>query len=322
MEDFLQRALLFIDRWSIVLYAVGLLGVLRYLLAAREAFHQRRFTPFPIEREEASAMLRDSVVILIFLAAILATTFYIDRVLFSTAESATGEPSRASSEPTATATSPAIGVAVTEQAGEATPTSSDTSEGTEAATATITLPTEPAAPPEPQQEATPTESSEAAPPTAEVTNTPPPPPTATVVASPIPTQPPPPTETPPPPPTSTPAPPPTSTAPPLPQVPAARCNTPGVQIASPANGQVVGGTVSIVGTANIADFQFYKVEYASGTSGAFASIGGVVNQSVSGGQLATWNASGFGSGVWNLRLTVVDQTGNFPAPCDIYVIIP
>jgi hypothetical protein len=63
MEDLWQRALLFIDRWSFVLYIVGILGVVRYLLVARDAYQQRRFTPFPIEREEAGALLRDSLIL-------------------------------------------------------------------------------------------------------------------------------------------------------------------------------------------------------------------------------------------------------------------
>ena len=107
-----------------------------------------------------------------------------------------------------------------------------------------------------------------------------------------------------------------------PPVPAANCATPGVQISYPSNGTVVGGSVNISGTASIPEFQFYKVEYAPAGTNNFASIGTTVPSPVNGGHLMTWNAGGFPSGVWALRLTVVDMTGNFPPPCTIHVVIP
>lgn len=103
-------------------------------------------------------------------------------------------------------------------------------------------------------------------------------------------------------------------------MPAAFCPSPGVQISSPGNGQHVSGAVDIYGTANIDNFQFYKVEYSGG--GGFSVIGDLVYTPVSGGYLTTWNAGGFGSGTYTLRLTVVDVSGNYPAPCEISVIIP
>ncbi len=341
MEDFLPKALLFIDRWSYVFYAVGLLGVLLYLGKAREAYRQRRFTPFPIEREEATAMLRDSLIILSILVAILATTFYIDTILLAAAETAEAEELLAVVEPTATPTSPAIGpsptgaaegsevvdVALDTQPEDAQPEGEEGEEAEEAESEEVETALLA------EENATPTHT-----PTVEVSPTPRPTstptiqPTATVEASPIPTQPPPtqPPPTEPPAPTDTPLPPPTEPPPPTntpaptsPPVPAASCPTPGVQITSPANGQLVSGSVAILGTANIERFQFYKVEYAvNGTTGPYASIGDVVRSPVTGGQLMTWNTSGFPSGIWNLRLTVVDETGNFPAPCNIYVMIP
>lgn len=75
-----------------------------------------------------------------------------------------------------------------------------------------------------------------------------------------------------------------------------------------------------MGTANIENFQFYKVEYNGGSG--FAVIGDLVHQPVNGGVLTSWNTAGFPSGTYTLRLTVVDVTGNYPAPCDVNVIIP
>lgn len=293
MDSFLADALILIDRYSFVLYGVGVLGLILYLSKAREALRQRQYTPFPIEREEASAVLRDSLVILVILLAIIGTTFYIDRVLLATPEQV-GEGEIVVRPPSPSATSPVIGP-----------------------TAEISPTPEPDVTPEPG--APPTEPPAAVVATAPPTSTPAeelpptstPAPSATLPAVP-PTEPPTPIPTQPPAPTSTPVP--TRS-----NLPAASCSTPGVRITSPAHGAVVGGSVPIWGTANIGGFQFYKVEF--GRNDSLAAIGDIVRSEVDNGLLATWNAGSFPAGIWMLRLTVVDQTGNFPPPCTIYVVV-
>jgi hypothetical protein len=115
----------------------------------------------------------------------------------------------------------------------------------------------------------------------------------------------PPTETP----TSTPIPPPP-------------CPQPGVCISAPAAGQVVSGQVTVQGTANIESFQFYKVEYAlAGSPDLWNSIGDVHTTPVVDGTLVVWNTVGFPNGGCKLRLTVVDQTGNFGPPFEVAVVI-
>lgn len=109
----------------------------------------------------------------------------------------------------------------------------------------------------------------------------------------------------------------TSTSPPPPP-----CPQPGVQITSPVMNQVISGQVTILGTAQIDRFQFYKLEYGMGENPAqWHSIGEVNRTPVVNGVLGVWNTTGFPSGVFTLRLTVVDITGNFPPPCDVLVII-
>lgn len=300
MQNLLETALTFIAQYNYVFYGLGVLGLLFYLNRARSAYRQMRITPFPIEREEASANVRDALMIAIIFGAILGATFYIDRILLAPpGEEAdiegpivvnedtndSGEPSADSGGgefpsilPTATATSPAIGP---------TPEQSPTPTNTPEPSPTSAVP--PTAPP---AIASPTNTPE---PTQVVEESPTPAPT------PIPTQPPQPT---------------------APSVPAASCPTAGVQIASPGNGAVVSGTFNINGTADIPDFQFYKVEYSQGTSlSGFASIGDILATRVQGGRLNSWNTAGFPKGVYALRLTVVDVSGNFPPPCTIYVIL-
>ncbi len=136
-----------------------------------------------------------------------------------------------------------------------------------------------------------------------------------------------PTETPTaPPPTRTPRPtarptqpsaPPTATAP-----PAVACANPGACITSPVAGQRVSGAVPVRGTANIAQFQFYKVEYGLGEDPQqWHSLSDIHRQAVADGLLDTWNATGFPPGVYKLRLTVVDVTGNWTTPHEVRVII-
>jgi hypothetical protein len=111
----------------------------------------------------------------------------------------------------------------------------------------------------------------------------------------------------------------TPTSTPIPPPP---CPQPGVCITSPIAGQVVKGQVIIRGTAKIERFQFYKVEYGIGEEPQnWHSIGEVQRAPVVDGVLATWDTTGFPAGVFKLRLTVVDISGNFPPPYEVRVVI-
>lgn len=112
---------------------------------------------------------------------------------------------------------------------------------------------------------------------------------------------------------------PTDTPPPPPP---AACADGNVCITSPGSGATVSGMVAIVGTANHAQFQFYKVEYAQGEQpGGWNVINDVHYSPVQGGVLEQLNAGALANGVYWVRLVVVDQTGNFPAPCQVRIVI-
>ena len=89
-----------------------------------------------------------------------------------------------------------------------------------------------------------------------------------------------------------------------------------VTISSPASGDAVRGRISIAGSAFIPQFQFYKVEMAAGASppdSAFRNLAGDVHRNaVQSGVLDTWDTTSVPDGTYSLRLTVVDQRGNFP----------
>lgn len=117
-------------------------------------------------------------------------------------------------------------------------------------------------------------------------------------------------------PTETPAP----TATPVPPTPI--CPSPGVQITSPGLDTILNGPVQILGTANIPNFQYYKVEVGSGENPtSWSMFSDIHKSSIAGGLLDIWDPSAYPSGVYKLRLTVVDNTGNYPTPCEVRVIV-
>jgi hypothetical protein len=140
-----------------------------------------------------------------------------------------------------------------------------------------------------------------------------------------------------PPPTITPTAQPTNTRPPRPVKPTdtpeiletatpvvqpAACPNPGVRIISPGRNQVIRGSFAIRGSANISNFQFYKVEIGPGNNPpTWTVIGQLHNSPVEGGVLETLNAGAYAPGIYTLQLVVVDQTSNYPDPCRVTVTI-
>ncbi|HEY80988.1 MAG TPA: hypothetical protein EYP25_09120 [Anaerolineae bacterium] len=138
----------------------------------------------------------------------------------------------------------------------------------------------------------------------------PPPPTATPTATP--TRKPRPTRKPPPKVEATPAP---EIAPPA-------CPTAGVVITSLGVGQTLTGPVQIIGTANIPNFQFYKLEWSSAAAPEDWHWFAGAETPVVNGVLGSFNPALVPPGSYNIRLVVVDNTGNFPPPCTVQVHVP
>ena len=120
-----------------------------------------------------------------------------------------------------------------------------------------------------------------------------------------------------------PTPSPTPTLPPPPTPTPSLCPDPRARITSPTMDAELSGTVRIEGSANIENFQFYKLEYGVGDEPtAWHSIGEEYRTPVIEGLLCTWDTTKLPPGVYTLRLTVVDITGNYPiTPCDVRVVI-
>lgn len=116
--------------------------------------------------------------------------------------------------------------------------------------------------------------------------------------------------------------PPTATPTPAPAVQAPNCPDQRALLFRPGQNEVVSGLVNIVGTATHDSFQYYKVEYAPGANAGegFSYIGGGNNPVVS-NFLASIDTTALANGNWTLRLIVVDQTGNFPPPCQVTITV-
>jgi hypothetical protein len=87
-----------------------------------------------------------------------------------------------------------------------------------------------------------------------------------------------------------------------------------VNIAQPGHGAAASGVIQIVGSANIPEFWYYKFEFRPSGADAWTFIQRF-DTPISGGILAAWDTRTVVSGNYELRLVVVDKTGNYPEPC-------
>ncbi|MHB0875845.1 MAG: hypothetical protein ACYC5O_07350 [Anaerolineae bacterium] len=92
---------------------------------------------------------------------------------------------------------------------------------------------------------------------------------------------------------------------------AAGAEDPLAHITSPQPGAVVRDVVVITGSAVHPAFSFYKVEFAAEPGTNWSVIGDTHASQVKDGALAQWNTQAVPDGSYSLRLTVVDQTGNY-----------
>jgi len=92
-----------------------------------------------------------------------------------------------------------------------------------------------------------------------------------------------------------------------------------IVIAAPQAEATVKGRVEVRGTANLAEgFVYYKLEYRP-PGGEWQLIGDLHHQPVVDGLLGVWDVSGLAPGRYQLRLVVVDNTGNFLPPFEMWV---
>lgn len=117
---------------------------------------------------------------------------------------------------------------------------------------------------------------------------------------------------------------PTATVEPEPVIVAPACADPRASIIAPGEGQTVSGVVNILGTATHENFMYYKLEYAPGAdvdpNSDFAYLGDARVQ-VTGSVLGSFDSATLDNGPYTIKLTVVDNSGNFPPPCTVSIIV-
>ncbi len=93
--------------------------------------------------------------------------------------------------------------------------------------------------------------------------------------------------------------------------------TPGqIEITDPPNGAKIDGLVTLVGTADVPNFGFYKFEMTSlGAEQWVTILAG--REPVREGELGRWDTSTLLPGDYALRLVVTDATGQTLPPCTI-----
>lgn len=111
---------------------------------------------------------------------------------------------------------------------------------------------------------------------------------------------------------------PTNTPAPIVQAPV--CATGNAIILRPGANETIRGMLTVVGTASHTNFQYYKIEYALPGTENWNYLSGDQNQVIN-GVLANIDTGVLSNGAWTIRLVVVDQTGNFPEPCQVNIFI-
>ena len=91
-----------------------------------------------------------------------------------------------------------------------------------------------------------------------------------------------------------------------------------VIVTSPEPGQEISGTITLVGTANIDNFGFYKYEVSPQGADAWATIS-AGRETVRNSDLGLWDTSSLTPGDYELRLEVTDNQGLALPPCVIPV---
>lgn len=102
----------------------------------------------------------------------------------------------------------------------------------------------------------------------------------------------------------------------------AACADPRSLIREPGVNQTVSGLLGVSGVAIHEEFQYFKLEYAPGlNAGAgFVYFSGS-NVEVNGGLLGNLDTRALPNGEYTIRLTVVDQSSNYPPPCDVSFVV-
>ena len=100
--------------------------------------------------------------------------------------------------------------------------------------------------------------------------------------------------------------------------PADGCIPGEIMLTAPEPGQEVSGTITLVGTVDVANFGFYKYEVAPQGTDVWATIS-AGRELVKNGNVGFWDTATLTPGDYQLRLEVTDNQGQAYPPCVVPV---
>lgn len=110
----------------------------------------------------------------------------------------------------------------------------------------------------------------------------------------------------------------TPTTPPAEELTTNGCIAGQIEITAPQDGSQVNGIIDVIGSANIPDFGFYKLEMRQpGEQNWLTILAG--NEIKQGTVLGSWNTSLINAGDYQLRLVVVNNAGQALPACQVQV---
>lgn len=98
------------------------------------------------------------------------------------------------------------------------------------------------------------------------------------------------------------------------------CEPDKIIITSPESGEIINGTVTITGTANVPNFGFYKYEVAPLGTANWATIT-AGDKTKKNEELGQWDTTALANGDYFLQLVIIDNVGKTLEPCVIAVRI-
>jgi hypothetical protein len=102
-------------------------------------------------------------------------------------------------------------------------------------------------------------------------------------------------------------------------LPANNCPNEHARIVNPRNGATLRGAVAFTGAADIGNFSYYKLEARPENGNDWKAV---FQRTIPvNGELMLWDTATTAPGRYQVRLVVVDKTGNFPGPCLIGVTV-
>lgn len=99
------------------------------------------------------------------------------------------------------------------------------------------------------------------------------------------------------------------------------CLNPDATITAPSPGAEIRGLVEVRGTADIANFAFYKIEIKASDPAAGWQVITAGTEPRNDDELGAWDTSLVVNGVYLLQLVVTDTAGNAPLPCALEVVV-